>query len=118
MAAVSRFLTLLGNEPRIYREALAEALRAFRPNVKLVVLEPEALDSEVKRLTPQLVVCSHLTRTVRGIPLAWVELYPEHKNLARARVGGQYWTIEDLKLAHLLSIVDRAYCEATKLGEL
>jgi hypothetical protein len=118
MAAKSRFLTLLANEPRTYRVALAEALRALRPAVELVVLEPEALDAEVKRLTPQLVVCSRLTRAVRDIALAWIELYPEEENLARMSVGGQYWTIEEVELAHLLSIVDRAYCEATKLREL
>jgi hypothetical protein len=117
MAARSRFLTLLANEPCIYREVIAEALRTLRPTVELVVLEPEALDAEVKCLTPQLVVCSRLTRAVRDIAPAWIELYPEQKNLARVRVGGQHWTIEEIKLAHLLAIVDRAYCEATKLGE-
>jgi hypothetical protein len=118
MAAGPRFLTFLANEPRIYRELLAETLRALRPTVELVVLEPEALDAEVKRLTPQLVVCSRLTRAVRDLALAWVELYPEQKNLARVSVGGQHWTIEDLKLAHFLSIVDRTYCDAARLGEL
>jgi hypothetical protein len=118
MAVESRFLTLLANEPRIYREALAEALRVLRPTVELVVIEPEMLDAEVIRLAPQLVVCSHLTRAVRDIALAWVELYPEQTNLAGVRVSGQHWAIEDVELAHFLSVVDRAYCEATILGEL
>lgn len=57
---------LVANDPRIYREVIAAALRELRPLVEVVVAEPEELDREVERVRPHLVICNQATAIVRG----------------------------------------------------
>jgi hypothetical protein len=98
--------------PRLlsYREAVACALRALRPEVEVIDIDPEDLDSEVSRLTPQVVICSHATSAVRHIASSWIELYREHVDLlSYVSVGGEPPRVVDgMELADLLSIIDRA----------
>lgn len=98
---------LLTNEPRSYREAMAGAFRALKPHTEVFVAEPEALDAEVARLSPQLVVCSHASPTVKIEALGWVELYPGHGSLSTVSVGGQRSTVVGIELADLLRTIDR-----------
>jgi hypothetical protein len=72
--------------------------------------DPEDLDSEVSRLTPQVVICSHATSAVRHIASSWIELYREHVDLlSYVSVGGEPPRVVDgMELADLLSIIDRA----------
>jgi hypothetical protein len=88
-AAKPKLRILVANEPRSYREAIADALQELRPNIEVVVLEPEALEPELRRPTPQLVTCSRLTPAVEDIALAWVQLYPEQETMARVSIGGR-----------------------------
>lgn len=99
---------LLANEPRSYREAIAGALRALKPNISVFVAESEQLDDEVKRLSPQLVVCSRATPTVDLRSPVWVELYPGHGSVSTINIGGERSTVVEIELADLLSTIDRA----------
>ena len=98
---------LLANEPRSYRETLAAAIRILKPNIEVFVIDPDKLDSEVERLSPQLVICSNVTPTVKNQSLAWVELYPEYSSESVVSVGGERLTITWIELTDLLSIIDR-----------
>jgi hypothetical protein len=42
-------LVLVANEPRAYRETIALALKALRPEAEVIAIEPTDLDAEVKR---------------------------------------------------------------------
>ncbi len=99
---------LLTNEPRSYREAIAGAFRALKPNTEVFVAEPEALDAEVERLGPQLVVCSRVTPTVEVATLVWVELYPGHGSISTVSICGERSTVVGIELADLLSTIDLA----------
>jgi hypothetical protein len=99
---------LLTNEPRSYREAIASVIQALKPNTEVFVAEPEELDAEVQRLSPQLVVCSHATPTVELRSLVWVELYPDHGFISTVSIDGERSTVADIELVDLLSTVDRA----------
>src|SRR5437762_2668083 len=55
---------LVANELRSYREVIGTTLQALKPNVEVLIIEPEELDREVERSTPDLVLCSHLTPAV------------------------------------------------------
>lgn len=99
---------LLTNEPRSYREAIAGALRAPKPNTEVFVAGSEELDDEVQRLSPQLVVCSRATPTVELRSLVWVELYPDHGSISTVSVDGERSTVAGIELAGLLSTIDRA----------
>jgi hypothetical protein len=103
-----RMRILVANEPRSYREAIAHAIQALKPGAEVIVVEPAALDFEMKRLTPQLVICSRVTPAVEaGVP-AWIELYPEYESLARLSLGGKRLTVAGIELEDLLSAVERA----------
>jgi hypothetical protein len=95
-----------------YREAIARALGALRPEVEVIDVEPEDLDSEVGRLAPQAVICSRTTPVVRRTAPSWVELYREHDaSLSYVSVGGELSRVMgDMRLEDLLSVIDRASC--------
>ena len=99
---------LLTNEPRSYREAIAGAIRAIKPNTEVFVAGPEELDAKVKGLSPQLVICSRATPTVEFRSLVWVELYPDHGPISTVSIDGDRSTVVGIDLADLLSTVDRA----------
>ncbi len=98
---------LLANEPRTYRETLAAAFRILKPNTEVFVIDPDKLDGEVERLSPQLVICSRTTPTVESQSLAWVELYPEYGSVSVISVGEERSTIAWIELADLLRVIDR-----------
>jgi hypothetical protein len=92
-----------------YRDVIAHTLRILRPEVEVIEIEPEDLDSEVRRLTPQVVICSRATPAVRRIASSWVELYREHDtSLSYVSVAGEISTVMGaMKFEDLLSIIDR-----------
>ena len=98
---------LLANEPRSYREAMAGAFRVLRPGAEVFVVDPERLDAEVRRLGPQLVICSRTTPTVETRSVSWVELYPEHGCVSVVSVGEECSTVVGIELADLLWIIDQ-----------
>jgi hypothetical protein len=104
---MSRLRILLANEPRAYRETLAAALRILKPYTEVFVVDPDELDAEVERLSPQLVICSRATPTIEARSLAWVELYPEHGSISVVSVGGERSTVAGIELGDLLSVIDR-----------
>lgn len=97
---------LIANEPRIYREAPAEALRRFRPRLEVNAVEPDALDAEVGRFHPHLVVCSRDCAGPKNGALTWVTLYPGGENLAEIVTAGGHATIVGIGFSDLLSICD------------
>jgi hypothetical protein len=99
---------LVANEPRSYREVIADAVRGLRPLVEVIVVEPEDLDREVVTLGPDLVLCSGATAAVQTGAPAWIELYPGGETLARVHLNGRNSTVADIQLAGILSIVDQA----------
>jgi hypothetical protein len=46
-------LVLLANEPRAYRESIAQVFRQLRPNVEVVTAEPDELEDRVLSLAPR-----------------------------------------------------------------
>ena len=99
---------LLANEPRSYRESIAIVLRQLRPELRVEVVEPEALESAVDRLPPDVAICSRVTVGVRERVPIWIELYPEHAAHSVVFEGGRLTEFDEIQLADLLSILDRA----------
>ncbi|MGI8538461.1 MAG: hypothetical protein ACR2N0_01595 [Rubrobacteraceae bacterium] len=83
---MEKMRVLLANEPRVYREVIADALKKLRPLIEVGVCEPEETDTEVSRFRPHLVICSEATGAVRDSSLVWIVLYPDGED--RAEVGG------------------------------
>ena len=99
---------LLANVPRAYREAIASAIRALRPNVEVETTEPDELDGRIRRFAPDVVVCSEATEIVRSNVPIWIELYPEHGSRSIATIGGERKEYAEIQLPDLIAIVDRA----------
>ncbi|MEW6638821.1 MAG: hypothetical protein AB1425_18615 [Actinomycetota bacterium] len=99
---------LMANEPRAYRQSIAEVLRELRPGVEILTADPASLDESVLSLEPAMVVCSRATETVRLRVPVWVELYPGHGPVSTVSFGGRIADVEDMGLSDLLSLVDRA----------
>ena len=103
-----RVLVLLTNEPRAYRESIAQVFRQLRPNVEVVTAEPDELEDRVSSLAPQMVIFSEATGLVRERVPIWVELYPGYGPRSMIGVGEERSTIEEIQLSDLLSALDRA----------
>jgi len=80
---------LVANEPRSYRQAIAAALQVVRPDVEVLVVEPELLDDEVAHAESDVVVCSEATQIVRARATVWVDLYPGGGRLSVVCVRGR-----------------------------
>lgn len=98
----------MANEPRAYREVIAEAVRDLRPDVEIMTVEPGKLDDSIPVFKPNMVICSVATETVKKSVLVWVELYPEFSPQSIVSVNGETSKIDEIQLADLLEVVDRA----------
>jgi hypothetical protein len=55
---------LVANELPSYRQSIAIVIGELHPNVEVLEVHPEALDREVARVGPDLVICSRVTTVV------------------------------------------------------
>jgi hypothetical protein len=103
---VESMLILVANEPQSYREVISASLQHLRSHHRIVMVDPSALDREVIRQNPELVVCSTLSSAVQTYPLTWILLYPEGKSEAVISMADHMMTFTDLELTNLLSVID------------
>ena len=104
---MDKLRVLMTNEPRSYRETIALALEAARPRADVVVADPGALDPEVRRLAPPLVICSQTTALVEAEVPVWVELYSGHGPDSTVSFAGQRSTVREMELEDLIRIFDQ-----------
>ena len=107
---------LVANEPRSYRQAIAAALQVIRPDMEVLVVEPELLDDEVAHAEADVVVCSEVTQLVRARATVWIDLYPGSGPLSVVCVKGRSSTCPDIEFADLIEVVDRAVSRRTVGG--
>ncbi len=91
-----------------YREAISVAFKNLRLHLEIFTVEPEDLDREFRRLSPQLVVCSRVTDLVEREALGWIELYPDQASESVVSLCGESTIYPDMDLDTLLSILDEA----------
>ena len=102
-----RVLLSFEKKYRVYMEAMASAIRAFRPDVEVAVVNGEGLEAEVERFDPQLVICSPpLPENPVDDRLARIELSPEPDQPSRFRVGERQWETTNPTLGEILPVVD------------
>jgi hypothetical protein len=109
--AKMKVLLALEEEYRTYMEAMADAIREFRPSMEVVAITGglQDLEAETECLDPQLVICSP---PVPGNPvgerLALIELSPDSARPTKFRVGERYWQSANPTLGEILSAIDEA----------
>ncbi len=101
-------MVLLANEPRAYRESIAQVFAQLRPHLEVITTEPGELEESVLRYGPNLGVCSEATGVVRERVPFWIELYPDYGSESVVSSEGARSVIEEIHLSDLLSVVDRA----------
>ena len=104
---------LITLEPRMYREAIALAIRRNRPDSEVLLAPEKSLDGQVHDFAPHVFVCSDSGREIPegqlGSVVCRVEvLYTDHMGVRVSVVGGRSYTIEDASMEDLISIVDEA----------
>ncbi len=99
---------LVAVKPRVYREVLALSLHQHRPDAEVLISPPEALDKEVGRFRPHLLVCSE--GAVQDIPpgvLCRVEIMFSDGLDARIGMEGRVAEAKDVGTEDLLALVDQ-----------
>src|SRR5215203_2108275 len=102
-----RILLSFEEKYRVYGQAMAAAIREFRPDIEVAVVDGEDLEEEAERFDPQLVICSLPTSENQVDDwLALIELSPEPNQPSRFRVGERRWEITNPTLGEILPVVD------------
>lgn len=101
-------LVLVSIELQAYKEAIGTVIRDLRPHLVVRMPEPEALEVEVARSDPEVVIGNLPEAATAGARLAWAEFRPYDVPAARIRVGSRSWELRDVSLGDLLFLVDEA----------
>ena len=92
---------------RVYGQAMASAIREFRPEVEVAVVDGEDLEGEAERFDPQLVITSPPAPDGPvDDRLARIELSPEPDQPSRFRVGERHWESTNPTLGEIFPVVD------------
>jgi hypothetical protein len=102
-----RVLLSFEEKYRVYGQAMASAIRRFRPDVEVTVVDGEDLEGEAERFDPQLVITgSPVPENPVDDWLARIELSPEPDQPSRFRVGDQRWESTNPTLGEIFPVVD------------
>ena len=102
-----RVLLSFEEQYRVYGQAMASAIREFRPGVEVAVCDGEDLEEEAERFDPQLVITSPpVPESLVDNRLSYIELSPVPDQPSRFRVGDRHWDITNPTLGEILPVVD------------
>jgi hypothetical protein len=102
----TRVLVAFEDEYRTYREFMAGAIRTHRAHIEVVATGLGALEEEVTRFDPHLVISSQLNTVDPGGRPAWVELPPDPERLAEICLDSERSEVINPALEELFSVVD------------
>lgn len=104
-----KILLACDGEYRLYLEAIANAIRAFRSYVDVALIDMEELETKVESLHPQLVIVSGASIPPNPVDLhllGHIEAFPESEGPSNFRVGERFWEATKPTLGEILSVVD------------
>ena len=102
-----RVVVSFEREYRVYMEAIASAIREFRPDVEVAVTDAGELEAQVERFDPQLVITGPpIPENPVDERLARIELSPDTAQPSRFRVGERRWESTNPTLGEILPVVD------------
>ena len=104
---------LITLEPRMYRQAIALALRRSRPNSEVLLAAEESLNGQVHDFAPHVLVRNDSGREfpeelMGGVVCRVEVLYTDDMGVRVSVAGGRSYTIEDASMEDLISLVDEA----------
>lgn len=101
-----RMLVALEDYYRAYRKVIAAGIRVLRPQVEVATSGLDALEEEIVRLDPHVVVCSLPATMGSGDRVAWVELSLDPTQPTVICVGGRYSEVRNPAIEVMLGVVD------------
>ncbi len=110
--AKTRILVAFEDDYHAYASALATAIRVARPHLDVAAAGLEALQTEVARLDPHLVISSLPNPATEQedeegkLRLAWVELSVDPHLPSKFCVNGRRWESLNPSLEELLDVVE------------
>jgi hypothetical protein len=105
---MERFCIVVANEPRFYREVIAEGLKLQRAHIDITIVDPADLAASIASLQPQLVICSRLTNVILAGSLAWILLPLDDRDSVVINLGRQWAVSGPLEFKDLVSLIDEA----------
>ena len=106
---ILEILVAFEDDYRAYADALAKAIRAARPHLDVSTVGLEALQTEVTRLDPHVVICSSPNPAANQQEegkLAWVELSVDPHRPSKFCVSGRRWESLNPSLEELLGVIE------------
>ena len=102
-----RILVALEDNFRAYRDTITACLQALRPRAATKSVGLEALEVEIERFEPQVVICSSGHKAV-GFDgwLAWIELSLDPTSPTKISVRGRCFERTNPTLEELLEVID------------
>ncbi len=102
-----RVLVAFEDEYRAYADALVSFIRARRPHLDVATVGLEALQAQVGRFDPHLVICSlPKPDTGENSRLSWVELSVDPYRPSRFCINGHRWESLNPSLMELLGAIE------------
>ena len=99
-------MVAIEEEYRSYGGAIAGGIKALRPSVEVVTIGLEALEEELARFDPHLVISSMPFTAISGDRPAWVELSLDPLRPSVISVAGRRYEQRNPTLDLLLAVVD------------
>ena len=101
-----RVLVAFEEDYRTYRETIAIGLQILRPNIEVEAVSLEALESELERSVPQVVISSGHEEEESASRAAWIELSLDPTQPSKIRVGARHLEQTNPTLRELVEIID------------
>ncbi len=98
----------LEDDFRAYREVIGVGIRVRRRQAKVATAELGALEEEMRRFDPHVVISSLPAPAGEEARLGWVELSLYPTRHARVHIGGCYSERNNITLEELLGFLDEA----------
>jgi hypothetical protein len=96
----------LEDDYRAYRETIAATLRLLRPSAEVESATPEALEEELERFDPQVVISGGREDLELGARPVWIELSLAPTQPTKISVGKRYLERTNPTLVELLALIE------------
>jgi hypothetical protein len=90
---------------RAYRETIAVGLQILRPDIEAETAALEALEEELERFDPHVVICSGHEEVESDERLAWIELSLDPTQPTKISAGERHLERTNPTLRELLEII-------------
>ena len=90
----------------VYREMIAAVIWAVRPGFEVNSITLEALEGELARFDPEVVICTGHKEVESSTRLAWIEFSVDPLMPTKIRVGGRHFERTNPTVEELLELID------------